>query len=134
LARVGLPYQPGKYAERPPAAVEQAQRFRIAEASPVSSISDLKRALVQNGPAVAGIALYTSATSGDVSKTGVIPLPKEKEQMVGGHAIVIVGYDDQASRVKFVNSWGSNWGEEGFGYLPYAYIAKYMTDAWTFTI
>ena len=70
--------------------------------------------------------------SSETAKTGVIQMPRAKEQVLGGHAIVIVGYDDEQKRVKFVNSWGAGWGDHGFGYLPYDYVTKYMSDAWTF--
>jgi hypothetical protein len=134
VAEALWPYRPGKFAEKPPAAVETAQRFRITDARLVTTVDDLKRALKQNGPVVAGITLFTGSTADEVSKTGVIPIPNKKEHVVGGHAIVIVGYDDQARRVKFVNSWGKQWGERGFGFLPYEYVEKYMDDAWTFTM
>jgi C1A family cysteine protease len=83
---------------------------------------------------VAGISLFESAMTVPVSKTGELPLPKSKEQIVGGHAIVIIGFDDEKRRVKFVNSWGTAWGERGFGYVPYDYLKKHMSDAWTFRL
>ena len=126
------PYVAGQYAAKPPAAVETAKRFRITHAKAVKGLDALKSSLIQNGPVVAGITMYQSAMAPATSKTGVIPLPGPKDQIVGGHAIVIVGYDDKQKRVKFVNSWGSSWGEHGFGYLPYEYVEKYMSDAWTF--
>jgi C1A family cysteine protease len=128
------PYQAGQYAEKPPTAVATAERFRITDARPLSTVDDLKQALKQNGPVVAGITLFEGMSRSEVSKTGVIPLPEKKEQIVGGHAIVIVGYDDETRRLKFVNSWGKKWGDHGFGYLPYDYAKKYMSDAWTFRL
>jgi C1A family cysteine protease len=126
------PYQAGKFAEKPPAAVEKAERFRITDVRPLATVDDLKHALQQNGPVVAGIRVFQGAMT--VSKTGVIPLPTEKEQIIGGHAIVIVGYDDEKRRLRFVNSWGTQWGEQGFGYLPYEYVKTYLSDAWTFRL
>jgi len=67
------------------------------------------------------------------SKTGIVLPPEKSDTILGGHAVVMVGYDDQKKQVKFVNSWGKNWGDKGFGYLPYEYLEKYMSDAWTFT-
>jgi hypothetical protein len=128
------PYRPGKFAEKPPTAVEKAERFRITDARPLATVDDLKRALKQNGPVVAGITVFQGMMTVEVSKTGVIPLPTKKEQIVGGHAIVIVGYDDEKRRLRFANSWGKQWGEQGFGYLPYEYVKKYLTDAWTFRL
>lgn len=128
------PYRAGKFSESPPAVVESAERFRITDARPLSTLDDLRHALKQNGPVVVGITLFEGAMTQEATKTGVIPLPTKKEQIVGGHAIVIVGYDDKKRQLKFVNSWGKSWGEQGFGYLPYEYIKKYMSDAWTFRL
>jgi hypothetical protein len=128
------PYQPGAFAEEPPATIEKAERFRITGARPLTSVDDLKRALLENGPVVAGITLYERFITSAVAKTGIIPVPTDKEQVVGGHAIVIVGYDDETRRLRFVNSWGTGWGDQGFGYLPYEYAEKYLSEAWTFRL
>ena len=74
------------------------------------------------GPVVAGITVYESYAQPDVSKSGVLPLPKPKETVLGGHAISIVGYDDSKKQFKFLNSWGAAWGEKGFGYVSYDYM------------
>jgi hypothetical protein len=138
LARKGAveestwPYVAGEFAATPPPAVTSARKFRISEAKIVNGLSGLKQALALNGPVVAGIKMFQSATSAEVAKSGAIPLPGAKASPIGGHAIVIVGYDDKQQRVKFVNSWGAGWGQGGFGYLPYKYIEHYMNDAWTF--
>jgi C1A family cysteine protease len=58
-------------------------------------------------------------------------MPKASERSLGGHAICAVGYDEKAKLIKFKNSWSAAWGDAGYGFLPYAYIDKYMTDAWS---
>jgi hypothetical protein len=126
------PYRPGEFAANPPPAVETAPRFRIADAKQLSGLDAVKRALAENGPVVAGISVYHEMMSDKTAKTGVVPMPAKSSTVMGGHAIVIVGYDDEKQRVKFVNSWGKDWGDHGFGYLPYEYIERYMSDAWTF--
>ena len=65
------------------------------------------------------------------TKTGKVPMPPPSEKSLGGHAICVVGYDEKTKLVKFKNSWSAAWGDNGYGYLPYAYIDKYMTDGWT---
>ena len=57
--------------------------------------------------------------------------PLDKNSVVGGHSVVIVGFDDNTKQFKFLNSWGTKWGDNGFGYLPYDYISDYITDIWT---
>lgn len=128
------PYRPRKFADKPPPGVEAAPRFRIADARQLAgTVDDLKRALKQNGPVVVGIEVFETAMTPEAAKTGVIPVPAKKDQPYGGHAIVVVGYDDAKQQLKFVNSWGAGWGDKGFGYLPYDYARKYVNDAWTFT-
>jgi C1A family cysteine protease len=45
-----------------------------------------------------------------------------KEQLLGGHAILLIGYDDKTKVFKFQNSWGVGWGDKGYGYIPYDYV------------
>jgi hypothetical protein len=74
-----------------------------------------------------------------VEENGEIPIPTPEElnrynqnpNEFGGHAICIIGYDDQAQRFKFKNSWGIDWGTNGYGTIPYDYIKDYGWDAWT---
>lgn len=65
--------------------------------------------------------MYESFESAAVAKTGVVPLPKLSEQMLGGHAVAVVGYDDAAGRFIGRNSWGAKWGQQGYFTIPYEY-------------
>jgi len=57
-------------------------------------------------------------------------MPAEGEKWVGGHAICVVGYDDAKKWFKFKNSWGKTWGDGGYGYMSYDYMAEYLMDVW----
>ena len=46
------------------------------------------------------------------------------EQLQGGHAVLAVAYDDLTKRVTFRNSWGAEWGDTGYGTMPYSYFSK----------
>lgn len=91
------------------------------------TLKDLKQ-LLQNGkPVVGGFVCYESLWD---AQNGVIPLPGGK--VAGGHAILIVGYDDSKSLLKFKNSWGAEWGDRGYGYLPYEYLLSGdLWDIWS---
>ena len=60
-------------------------------------------------------------------------MPQSGEQVVGGHAVLAVGYDDGQQRFIVRNSWGTGWGMQGYFTLPYAYLidANLADDYWT---
>lgn len=94
-------------------------------------LSVLKRALFDKQPMALGILLYDSFQSEEVARTGIIPLPKKGENCLGGHAVLCIGYDDDKKWFKFANSWGENWGDKGFFYLPYDYFkTKWVSEVW----
>lgn len=70
----------------------------------------------------AGITVYESFESDAVAKTGIIPMPTEGEQPLGGHAILLTGFDSDKHVFNFQNSWGSGWGDGGFGTIPDQYL------------
>jgi GNAT superfamily N-acetyltransferase len=62
--------------------------------------------------------------------TGLIPMPARGVQPSGSHCVTLCGYDDGGKVLKFSNSWGTNWGNIGFGFLPYSYFERYQLEAW----
>ena len=67
--------------------------------------------------------------SANAARTGVIPVPKpSSEQLLGGHAILAVGYDDAKKAIIFKNSWNTTWGDHGYGYFPYGYFQVKDSD------
>lgn len=111
----------------------KAYPYRIKAFARLKNILEMKRSLIVNGPFVAGVKVYDSFLSEDVARIGIVPVPAPEETLQGGHAICIVGYDDEKQLFKFKNSWSKNWGDNGYGYLSYEYIEKYCIDAWSAT-
>ncbi len=105
-----------------------ALKNRVKSYARILDIDELRMALAQKGPCVIGISCFSGIKK---TRTGLVPMPKKGERSLGGHAICPVGYDDALKLVKFKNSWSDKWGAKGYGYLPYAYINKYMLDAWS---
>jgi C1A family cysteine protease len=66
--------------------------------------------------------------------TGEIPFPASGDTVLGGHAIDAVGYSDakkigaEKGALLIRNSWGTAWGAEGYGWLPYRYIEEGLAD------
>lgn len=86
-------------------------------------LTSIKQVLASGSPIVVGILVYTSFESTNATKYGTIQIPNtKKEKLLGGHAILLVGYDDNKKVFKFQNSWGIEWGDKGYGYIPYDYI------------
>ena len=86
-------------------------------------LTSIKKCLISGKPIVIGISVYSSLETPDVDKYGVIPMPNTStETLLGGHSILLVGYDDKTKVFKFQNSWSSSWGDKGYGYIPYDYV------------
>lgn len=98
-------------------------RQTVKYASVESNVLEIKKVLASGYPVICGFLCYANMYA---SRGGVIPLPNGR--VVGGHAILLVGYDDVRGRFKFKNSWGDKWGDKGYGYLLYAF--KDIFDLW----
>jgi C1A family cysteine protease len=130
------PYEIAKFALKPPAnAYIDALQNRVLAYSRISQdVVQMKSCLASGYPFVFGIQVYSSFESEAVATTGTVPLPHPgKEKLLGGHAIMCVGYDDSASVFLVRNSWGPDWGKEGYCTLPYQYLLahKLADDFWT---
>jgi len=113
------------------AAMTAAKAHRVTQAKQIGDLDGFKTAIAAGKPVVFGIAVYSSFKNPEVKQTGVVPLPASGEQLLGGHAIVAVGYDDAKQQVTFRNSWSAAWGDKGYGYLPYGYFKRSLVhDAW----
>jgi len=51
-------------------------------------------------------------------------MPTDNDKILGGHAVMAVGYNEKEKVFIIRNSWGVNWGDQGYFYMPY----KYMTN------
>ena len=93
----------------------------------------LKSALSLGYPIAFGFTVYDSFESQAVANTGIVPMPNiNKENVLGGHAVILCGYDDSKNWFIVRNSWGTSWGAAGYCYMPYTYIldADLASDFW----
>lgn len=73
------------------------------------SLNDMRQCLASGFPFVFGFSVYESFESPAVARTGVMSMPDSSERLLGGHAVMAVGYDDAKKRLVVRNSWGSQW-------------------------
>lgn len=93
----------------------------------------MKGCLASGYPFVFGFSVYESFESQAVAQTGIVPMPSPNEQLLGGHAVLAVGYDDEQGRFIVRNSWGKDWGMEGYFTIKYDYLLNdnLADDFWT---
>lgn len=96
-------------------------------------LANVKKSLAANLPSMFGFSVYSSIPGAGDGK-GEIPYPGKGDTLEGGHAVLAVGYDDQKKigatkgALLIRNSWGKDWGDHGYGWLPYAYIENGLAD------
>jgi C1A family cysteine protease len=100
------------------------------------NLSQMKGCLASGYPFILGFTVYESFESEEVARTGKMPMPSPSEHVMGGHAVVAVGYTDKESRFRVRNSWGVDWGVNGYFTMPYAYLLddNLSDDFWKITL
>jgi C1A family cysteine protease len=124
-----------KPAQKPPkSCYTDAKKFRAVSYQRVDRmLAQFKGCLADGYPFVFGFTVYESFESAEVGRTGVLKMPKPGEGVVGGHAVLAVGYNDQSQCFIVRNSWGRGWGQKGYFTMPYSYLltANLSDDFWT---
>jgi uncharacterized caspase-like protein len=118
------PYLTEKFTQRPPRRVYQAaaRHAAIAYKRVRGQPEQVKACLAEGYPVLLGFPVYNSFMSTEVAQTGRVPVPHDDDLLIGGHAVMIVGYEDSEEVFIVRNSWGKRWGADGVFFLPYAYL------------
>lgn len=126
-------YNTAKFAVKPNHnVVNDASKHKCAAPMAISQdANSLKNCLAMGYPFVFGFTVYSSFEN--IGSDGIMPMPKSTESILGGHAVMAVGYDDSTQYFKVRNSWGASWGKNGYFFMPYTYILNnnYASDFWT---
>lgn len=112
----------------------QARRYRTVQYyRMMHKLGELKSCLASGFPFVFGIKVYSSFLGQKVANTGVVLMPRKGEKVAGLHAVVACGYDDASERFIGRNSFGTDWGMNGYFTIPYAYLLdpEIAHDFWT---
>ena len=132
------PYDIAKFTQKTPQkCFTDAKKYKaVTYQRLIQDLNTMKGCLAEGFPFVFGITVYESMMTPEVAKTGVVPMPTTQEKVLGGHAILAVGYDDSKRTFKFRNSWGTSWGDGGYGYIPYSYLTddNLASDFWTIRV
>ncbi len=112
------------YADPGPILYTQAVGDLITNYAAVDSLEDLKSSLAAGWPVVIGMSVYPYMESEEMASSGVLKMPAANEKSLGGHAVLCVGYNDATQSLLIRNSWGTDWGQQGYFWMPYAYASN----------
>ncbi len=119
-----MPYSHTDYLSQPSsAALAEAAGFKAGQWTRINDTSQIKAALINRSPVIAGIKVYDQLKN--LKGTGSV-YNTASGAFHGGHAVAIVGYDDTryGGAFKVINSWGTGWGDDGYFWMPYSFGAQ----------
>ena len=128
------PYVISKFEDKPtPACYIEVKKHLIISYHRILTLDEMRTCLAEGFPFMFGFTVYESFESQKVAQTGVVNMPAPGERAVGGHAVVGIGYTDGDRRFIVRNSWGADWGEQGYFTIPYDYLSNrnLADDFWT---
>lgn len=122
------PYHPLTHFARKPtkAADKTAQSHQIMVGYyRCLTVDDVLQALDNGMPVVGGFSCFSNLPQADAN--GHVPMPGPRDRLEGGHCVMFVRGDPSTREFKFANSWGE-WGDHGYGYLPFEYLERGLAD------
>lgn len=141
LIKFGVPheslwkYEPKNFTIKPEKAVWSDGYWHSVKIglSVEQNIETIKSCVAEGSPIIFGMMVYSYFESPEMKKNGILKMPTSNDKILGGHAVMAVGYDDHTKMIKIRNSWGGKWGKNGYFFMPYDYILNpyYCDDFWT---
>lgn len=128
------PYDLERWDDKPSEiAYENAKKRTIKNYKKLISTYYIIEMLNNNKPVVFGMEIYDSFMQLD-ERISTVSLPSRKEKSYGGHAMCMVGYDLPRRLFLAKNSFGTDWGMNGYCWVPFDYLKQEGYDCWTFDI
>jgi C1A family cysteine protease len=122
-----MPYQLERINVEPTAAQRAAaQPYRSKSYARISRVGEMEAYLLGNC-FIAGVMVHEGFMD---APGGIISMPAPGADYLGGHAVCVIGFDRRNRMFKFANSWGPQWGDQGFGHIGYATLQALLMDAW----
>jgi C1A family cysteine protease len=116
------PYQPANFQTPPtPEQIAEAAQYKAPGYHRLNDLVDMVSCLASGYTFIMGFAVYESFES--IGADGVMPMPGPDESVLGGHCVLVYGYDDTTQQLRVRNSWGASWGNGGNFLMPYEYAA-----------
>ena len=130
-----MPYTDQNFTAQPSqAARTEAARFKALKRSTLNGLSDIKGALAQRKPVVLGIEVFDQFYKLKGTNSVYNSTDGNNTGQHGRHAVTAVGYDNNhpsGGALRVINSWSTNWGHNGFFWMPYNMVPKVVFQAWT---
>ena len=111
---------------------EDALKYRIKSYEYINDETGIKEVLSMNKPVIIAMRVFQDFMYAD-KENFIIKMPDDDNLSLGGHAVAVVGYTkDNHFIIK--NSFGTDWGNDGYALLPLEYMKKYVFDRWHFSL
>lgn len=129
------PYLIEQFARAPSVqSYEEARTRLIKKYYRIQNLKDIVDALNSDNPVVTSMNVYDSFYELDEGRKKILPMPTADENIIGGHAVTFVGYDLPKKLFLARNSFGTDWGDLGYFWVPFDYAERDFMDNWTFDI
>ncbi len=135
MAKLGVaheslwPFDVKKFATRPTVqAYADGPSQIISSYERLTDLSHVLAAIAAHHVVIGGFDAYRSIFN---AKNGMVPTPLWGDSLAGGHCVCFCGFNQKLGIVEFKNSWGTSWGDQGYGYLPFWYfVNRHVDDLW----
>ena len=112
---------------------QDASKRKITEYSFLTTINEMLEVLMSKKPVLIGMDIYSEFLTVDKSNP-ILSMPTSISYPLGGHAVTALGYDLTKQLILIKNSFGNEWGDNGYGWISFDYINQESFEKWYFEI